>query len=80
MDIHLLPNPSQYHTNYYLTTNCQCTLCAIKTSLLIFASLLTPYKMVLVSNGGRLPLSKHADFAGFETETWFSRDAMTNIL
>ena len=40
----------------------------------------SPYKMVLVSNGGRLPLSKHADFAGFETETWFSRDAMTNIL
>ena len=39
----------------------------------------SPYKMVLISNGGRLPLSKHADFAGFETETWFSRDAMTNI-
>ena len=40
----------------------------------------SPYKMVLVSNGGRLPLSKVADFAGFETETWFSTDAMTNIL
>ena len=38
------------------------------------------HKMVLVSNGGRLPLSKVADFAGFETETWFSTDAMTNIL
>jgi len=33
-----------------------------------------------MGDGGRLPLSKVADFVGFETETWFSRDAMTNIL
>jgi hypothetical protein len=36
--------------------------------------------MVLISNGGKLPLSEVADFEGFGTETWFSRDAMTNIL
>ena len=35
------PNPSQYHINYYLTTNRQCTLCATKTLLLTYASLLT---------------------------------------
>ena len=36
--------------------------------------------MVLKSNGGKLPISQVADFEGFETETWFSRNAMTNIL
>jgi hypothetical protein len=30
--------------------------------------------------GGNLPLSHVADFEGFETEVWFSQDAMTNIL
>ena len=38
------------------------------------------YPMVLKSNGGKLPISHVADFDGFETETWFSRNAMTNIL
>ena len=38
------------------------------------------YPMVLKSNGGKLPISQVADFEGFETETWFSRNAMTNIL
>ena len=36
--------------------------------------------MVLKSNGGTLPINEVADFEGFETETWFSRNAMTNIL
>ena len=36
--------------------------------------------MVLKSKGGTLPINKVADFEGFETETWFSRNAMTNIL
>ena len=36
--------------------------------------------MVLKSNGGKLPINKVVDIEGFETETWFSRNAMTNIL
>ena len=36
--------------------------------------------MALKSNGGRLPVNKVANFEGFETETWFLRHAMTNIL
>jgi len=36
--------------------------------------------MVLKSNGGTLPINKVADFEGFEIETWFSGNAMTNIL
>ena len=35
---------------------------------------------MLKSNGGKLNIHKDADFEGFETETWFSRDTMTNIL
>ena len=38
------------------------------------------HPMVLKSNGGKLNIHEVADFEGFETETWFSRDAMTNIL
>jgi hypothetical protein len=37
-------------------------------------------EMVLKCNGGRLLVNEVADFEGFEKETWFSRDAMTNIL
>jgi hypothetical protein len=37
-------------------------------------------KMVLKSNGGRLPVNEVANFEGFEKETWFSRDTLTNIL
>ena len=36
--------------------------------------------MVLKSNGGNLPINKVANFEGFETETWYLRDATTNIL
>jgi hypothetical protein len=36
--------------------------------------------MVLKSNGGKLPIGYVADFDGFDTETWFSENAMTNIL
>jgi hypothetical protein len=36
--------------------------------------------MVLKSNGGTLPINKIADFEGFEIETWFLGNAMTNIL
>jgi hypothetical protein len=36
--------------------------------------------MVLKSNGGSLPINEVADFEGFKRETWFSRNAMTNIL
>ena len=36
--------------------------------------------MVLKSNGGKLIIKEVADFEGFETETWFSRDTMTNII
>ena len=32
------------------------------------------------SNGDRLLVNEVADFEGFEKETWFLRDAMTNIL
>ena len=35
---------------------------------------------MLKSNGGKLPISHVADFEGFEIETLFLRDAMTNIL
>jgi hypothetical protein len=35
---------------------------------------------VLKSNGGTLPINEVANFEGFETETWYSRNAMTNIL
>jgi len=36
--------------------------------------------MVLKSNGGTLPINKVANFEGFEIETWFSSNAMTNVL
>ncbi len=36
--------------------------------------------MILKSNGGNLPINEVADFEGFKRETWFSRNAMTNIL
>ncbi len=36
--------------------------------------------MVLKSNGGSLPINEVADLKGFKKETWFSRNAMTNIL
>ncbi len=36
--------------------------------------------MVLKSNGGKLPINEVANSEGFEWETWFLRDAMTNIL
>jgi len=36
--------------------------------------------MLLKSNGGTLPINKVADFEGFEIETWFLGNAMTNIL
>ena len=36
--------------------------------------------MVLKGNGGTLPINEVANFEGFETETWFSRNVMTNIL
>ncbi len=36
--------------------------------------------MVLKNNGDTLPINKVADFEGFEIETWFSGNAMTNIL
>ncbi len=32
------------------------------------------------SNGGSLPINEVADFKGFKRETWFLRNAMTNIL
>jgi hypothetical protein len=37
-------------------------------------------QMVLKSNGGKLPINEVANFEGFERETCFLRDAMTNIL
>ncbi len=37
-------------------------------------------QVVLKSNGGKLPINEVADFEGFKRETWFSRNAMTNIL
>jgi hypothetical protein len=37
-------------------------------------------QMVLKSNGGKLPINEVANFEGFEQETWFLRDGMTNIL
>ena len=36
--------------------------------------------MALKSNGGKLPINEVADFEGFETEMWYLRNAMTNIL
>jgi hypothetical protein len=36
--------------------------------------------MILKSNGGSLPINEVANFEGFKRETWFSRNAMTNIL
>ena len=36
--------------------------------------------MMLKSNGGKLPIGQVADFDGFDTETLFLRDVMTNIL
>ncbi len=36
--------------------------------------------MILTSNGGSLPINEVADFEGFKRETWFLRNAMTNIL
>jgi hypothetical protein len=36
--------------------------------------------MTLKSNGGSLPINEVADFKGFKRETWFLRNAMTNIL
>jgi hypothetical protein len=37
-------------------------------------------QMVLKSNGGKLPINEVANFEGFKRETWFLRNAMTNIL
>jgi hypothetical protein len=37
-------------------------------------------QMVLKINGGKLPINEVANFEEFEQETWFLRDAMTNIL
>jgi hypothetical protein len=37
-------------------------------------------QMVLKSNGSKLPINEVADFGGFKRETWFLRNAMTNIL
>jgi hypothetical protein len=37
-------------------------------------------QMVLKCNGGKLPINEVANFEGFKRETWFSRNAMTNIL
>jgi hypothetical protein len=36
--------------------------------------------MVLKSNGGSLPINEVANFKRFKRETWFLRNAMTNIL
>jgi hypothetical protein len=36
--------------------------------------------MVLESNGGKLLINEVANFESFKRETWFSRNAMTNIL
>jgi hypothetical protein len=36
--------------------------------------------MILKSNGGSLLINEVANFEGFKRETWFSRNAMTNIL
>jgi hypothetical protein len=36
--------------------------------------------MILKSNEGSLPINEVANFEGFKRETWFSRNAMTNIL
>jgi hypothetical protein len=36
--------------------------------------------MILKSNGGSLPINEVANFEGFKRETWFLRNAMTNIL
>jgi hypothetical protein len=35
---------------------------------------------ILKSNGGSLPINEVANFEGFNRETWFLRNAMTNIL
>ncbi len=35
--------------------------------------------MILKSNGGSLPINEVANFEGFKRETWFLRNAMTNI-
>ncbi len=37
-------------------------------------------QMVLKSNGDKLPINEVAGFEGFKRETWFLRNAMTNIL
>jgi hypothetical protein len=36
--------------------------------------------MILKSNGGSLPINEVANFEGFKRETWFLKNAMTNIL
>jgi hypothetical protein len=36
--------------------------------------------MILRSIGGSLPINEVANFEGFKRKTWFSRNAMTNIL
>ncbi len=36
--------------------------------------------MILKSNGGSLPINEVDNFTGFKRETWFLRNAMTNIL
>jgi hypothetical protein len=36
--------------------------------------------MILKSNGGSFPINEVADFERFKRETWFTRNAMTNIL
>jgi hypothetical protein len=38
------------------------------------------HSMILKSNGGSLPINEVANFEGFKRETWFLRNAMTNIL
>jgi hypothetical protein len=38
------------------------------------------HPMILKSNGGSLPINEVANFEGFKRETWFLRNAMTNIL
>ncbi len=37
-------------------------------------------QMELKSNGGKHSINEVADFEGFKRETWFSKNAMTNIL
>ncbi len=38
------------------------------------------HPIILKRNGGSLPINEFANFEGFKRETWFLRNAMTNIL